>query len=80
MNGALAVVPAGSPDSPIDMRPNAHICVASSIDWDLQLEDIPRLDGLNAGWPDQKHYFTTRRDKLSKGQKRQKRNWAKALL
>lgn len=46
MDGALVVVPAGSLDSPIDMRPDAHICVASSADWDRRLEDVPRLDGL----------------------------------
>lgn len=46
MNGALLVVPAGSLDSPIDMRPNAHICCASRASWDSHLEDIPQMDGL----------------------------------
>lgn len=46
MNGALLVVPAGSLDSPIDMRPNAHICCASRASWDSHLEDIPKMDGL----------------------------------
>jgi hypothetical protein len=46
MNGALLVVPAGSLDSPIDMRPNAHICCASRAPWDSHLEDIPQMDGL----------------------------------
>ena len=46
MNGALLVVPAGSLDSALDMRPDAHILAASSAEWDRQLEDIPRIDGL----------------------------------
>ncbi|MBS0278189.1 MAG: GFA family protein [Proteobacteria bacterium] len=46
MNGALLVVPAGSLDSPIDMRPNAHICCTSRAPWDSQLEDIPQMDDL----------------------------------
>lgn len=46
MGGALLVVPAGSLDSPLPMRPNAHINVASRADWDEHLEEISRLDGL----------------------------------
>jgi len=46
MNGALLVVPAGSLDDPIDIRPNAHICCASRAAWDAGLEDVPRMDGL----------------------------------
>lgn len=46
MNGALLVVPAGSLDSTIENRPDAHILVASSADWDRHLEDVPRIDGL----------------------------------
>lgn len=46
MNGALLVVPAGSLDSTIDIRPDAHILVASSAQWDRRLEDVPRVDGL----------------------------------
>nr|WP_297111875.1 GFA family protein [uncultured Devosia sp.] len=45
-DGALVVVPAGSIDDPIDIRPNAHICVASRANWDEHLENIPKLDGL----------------------------------
>jgi hypothetical protein len=43
MEGALLVVPAGSLDSPIDIRPDAHICVASRADWDHDLEAIPQI-------------------------------------
>jgi len=46
MGGALLVVPAGSLDSPLPTRPNAHINVASRADWDDHLEEIPHLDGL----------------------------------
>ncbi len=42
----LLVVPAGSLDSPIDIRPNAHICCSSRADWDNDLTSIPRIDGL----------------------------------
>jgi hypothetical protein len=45
-NGALVVVPAGSIDSAIALRPEAHICCASRADWDAHLEDVPQLDGL----------------------------------
>ena len=46
MNGALLVVPAGSLDSTIGIRPDAHICVASGASWARNLEDVPRIDGL----------------------------------
>jgi len=45
MNGALLVVPAGSLDTAVEVRPDAHICVASRASWDQRLEEIPRLDG-----------------------------------
>lgn len=44
--GALVVVPAGSIDGPIAIRPDAHICLASRAEWDEHLETIPKLDGL----------------------------------
>jgi hypothetical protein len=44
MNGTLLVVPAGSLDSNVSMRPNAHIFVASRADWDSALEYIPKVD------------------------------------
>lgn len=46
MDGALLVVPAGSLDTPVDIRPNAHICVSSRANWDDGLEDIVKLEGL----------------------------------
>jgi hypothetical protein len=44
--GTLLMVPAGSLDSPLAMRPNAHILTASRADWDDHLEDVPRCEGL----------------------------------
>ncbi|WP_366653633.1 GFA family protein [Fodinicurvata sp. EGI_FJ10296] len=46
LEGALVVVPAGSIDSAIDIRPSAHICFASRAEWDARLESIPKVDGL----------------------------------
>jgi hypothetical protein len=46
LNGALLVVPAGSLDTAIDIRPNWHIYFASRAQWDERLEDIPKMDGL----------------------------------
>jgi hypothetical protein len=46
LEGALLAVPAGSLDSAIDMRPDAHICFGSRAAWDRQIEDIPEIDDL----------------------------------
>lgn len=46
MKGRLLVVPAGGLDSAVSLRPNAHVCVASSADWDSDLNDVARLDGM----------------------------------
>ncbi len=46
MDGALLVVPAGSLDDPIAIRPTAHISCASRADWDVGLEHVATLDGL----------------------------------
>jgi hypothetical protein len=40
------VVPAGSLDTPLEMRPNAHVCYGSRASWDERLDDVPKLDGL----------------------------------
>jgi hypothetical protein len=44
-NGALLVVPAGSLDSELSVRPNAHIFVGSKAGWDQALETVERLEG-----------------------------------
>jgi hypothetical protein len=46
MDGKLVVVPAGSLDSPVSRRPNAHIMMGSKADWDDGLDEITMLDGL----------------------------------
>lgn len=46
MDGALLVVPAGSLDTEVSIRPNAHICWDSRAGWDDRLDDVPKLDGL----------------------------------
>lgn len=46
MNGGLLVVPAGSLDSDIALRPTAHICCDSRAMWDNDLEKLPMMDGL----------------------------------
>ncbi len=46
MDGAMVVVPAGSLDSGVPIRPDAHIFVASHADWDHALHEIPHIDRL----------------------------------
>ncbi len=45
-NGALLVVPAGSLDTDVPIKPIAHICCADRATWDEALENIPKMDGL----------------------------------
>ncbi|WP_431689293.1 GFA family protein [Hahella sp. NBU794] len=44
MNGQLLAVPAGSLDSKVTIRPNAHIFVESRAEWDTELEKAPMLE------------------------------------
>jgi hypothetical protein len=46
MNGALLVVPAGSLNGDVSIRPDAHIFVSSRAAWDRSLENIPAVAGL----------------------------------
>lgn len=46
MDGTLLAVPAGSLDSPMDARPDAHICVGCRAEWDHSLEQVPQIDEL----------------------------------
>jgi hypothetical protein len=46
MDGTLLVVPAGSLDSAVDVRPDAHICVGSRAEWDRSLEELPQIQDL----------------------------------
>lgn len=44
--GALIVIPAGSLDTEISIKPNAHIFMASKAVWDDGLEKVPKIEGL----------------------------------
>jgi len=46
VDDGVLVVPAGTLDSPIDVRPEAHICFSSRADWDDDLASLKRIDGL----------------------------------
>ncbi len=46
MNGQRLIVPAGSLDTPVFLRPNAHIFVADRVNWDENLDEVPRFDKL----------------------------------
>ena len=43
-DGAALIVPAGSLESPVTVRPDAHIFVASRADWDHELETVPMIE------------------------------------
>ncbi len=47
--GGMLVVPAGSLDTDVALRPEAHLCWASRAGWDDHLEDVPKIDGLPRG-------------------------------
>jgi hypothetical protein len=49
MNGKLLVVPAGSIDSYINIRPQGHIYYASKANWDTELEKVPKFEELPNG-------------------------------
>lgn len=46
MNGTLLVVPAGSLDTDILLRPQGHIFMDSRANWDELLENLPRFGTL----------------------------------
>lgn len=46
MNGALLVVPAGSLDSEVPIRPDAHLFISSKAKWDENLEKVAKLERL----------------------------------
>lgn len=43
-NGRLLVVPAGSLDTAVTLRPDQHIFVSSRADWDRALESVPSAE------------------------------------
>ncbi|AFA50169.1 GFA family protein [Acetobacterium woodii] len=46
MDGKLLVVPAGSLDSDINIKPQGHIYYASKANWDTELEKVPKFEEL----------------------------------
>ncbi|MDX6750775.1 GFA family protein [Geminicoccaceae bacterium 1502E] len=46
LEGGLLAVPAGSLDSVVDRRPDAHICMGGRAMWDRQADEAPEVDGL----------------------------------
>jgi hypothetical protein len=46
MNDTLLVVPAGSLDDDVPIRPDAHLFTASRAAWDQALENVPSVAGL----------------------------------
>lgn len=42
MDGKLLVVPAGSIDSDINIKPQGHIYYKSKANWDTELEKVPK--------------------------------------
>jgi hypothetical protein len=46
MDGALLVAPAGSLNSNLAIRPEAHIFTSSRATWDQALESVPSMPGL----------------------------------
>ncbi|MCR3955738.1 MAG: GFA family protein [Gudongella sp.] len=46
MDGKLLVVPAGSIDSDIDIKPQGHIYYSSRANWDTELEKVPKFEEL----------------------------------
>lgn len=44
--GRLIVVPAGSLDVPVELRPNAHLFTASRAIWEVELESLQEFEGL----------------------------------
>ena len=46
MNGQLLVVPAGSLNSEVFIKPNAHIFTSSRAGWDHELDKVPAFSGV----------------------------------
>lgn len=44
MQGKLLVVPAGSLDTALGMRPEAHLFVSSKADWDVDLDEVAQRE------------------------------------
>ncbi len=42
----MVMVPAGSLDTPVDVKPNAHLCMADAANWEEKMPDAPKFDGM----------------------------------
>lgn len=47
-DGGVLVIPAGSLDSRVSLRPDAHIFAASRASWDRELETLPSFESFPA--------------------------------
>lgn len=45
-DGGQIVVPAGSLEGPLALKPDAHICFSDRAQWEQEAESTPRIDGL----------------------------------
>ena len=43
--GKLIMVPAGSMDIPVEIKPTAHLFIASKADWENNLDQVPQFQG-----------------------------------
>ncbi len=43
--GKLIMVPAGSMDSPVTIKPTAHLFIASKADWEQELDQVHQFQG-----------------------------------
>ena len=44
--GKLIVVPAGSLDSPVDIKPKAHLFMANKAKWEEDIETVEKFEGI----------------------------------
>ena len=43
--GKLVMVPAGSMNSPVTVKPTAHLFIASKADWEQELDQVHQFQG-----------------------------------
>jgi hypothetical protein len=43
MNGTLLVIPAGSLDTEVTLRPKGHLFMDNRANWDEELENLPKF-------------------------------------
>jgi len=45
-DGSLLMVPAGVLDTPVEIAPNAHLCMVDAANWEAKMPDAPKFDGM----------------------------------